>query len=107
MKVSKTLLGTVIETGKYLVFFGNRNAQLLPLQNEYPEFNFLKIKQTHSDCIVEASEALVEADSHWRQEKNRPLLLQQQIVALLCWSMPNMESFAQSTLVGEECKMKF
>ncbi len=75
MKVSKTLLGTVIETGKYLVFFGNRKAQLIPLQNRYPEFNFLKIKQTHSDCIVEASTALVEADSHWRQEKKQALVI--------------------------------
>jgi YfiH family protein len=68
-------LGFGFRDENILAFFGNINAELAQLQNEFPNLEFLRVKQTHSDLIVEASAILTEADAHWTSSINKSLLI--------------------------------
>ena len=56
---------------RFLAFFGNIHGELEPLKAEFQNFNFLRVKQTHSDIIIAATHELTEADAHYGSEKNR------------------------------------
>lgn len=67
-------LGDVIDTPSVKIFFGNKHSTLENLKREFPEINFLSIKQTHSDKVVQANSLkeqsagkVVEADAHYTQ----------------------------------------
>lgn len=45
--------GLEISWGPFTVFFGNRHAQLLSLQQEFPALQFLRVKQVHGHVIHE------------------------------------------------------
>jgi polyphenol oxidase len=58
-----------------LVFFGGVEQNLSSLQGEFPHLNFKKIKQTHSDIVVEAGNEIVEADAQYTEQKNQALVI--------------------------------
>ncbi|MFZ3231835.1 MAG: polyphenol oxidase family protein [Pseudobdellovibrio sp.] len=68
-------LGFTFKSEDLLVFFGNAKATQVEIEKKFPALNFLKIKQTHSDLIIKASDQLKEADAHWGAEKNIGLLI--------------------------------
>ncbi len=58
-----------------LVFFGDARNTLESIQAAYPNLRLKKIRQTHSDLVVEASDSVIEADAHYTSEKNSALLI--------------------------------
>lgn len=68
-------LGFYFQNEEVLVFFGNAKATLSEIQKKFPMLQFVKVKQTHSDILVQASSEIVEADAHWTTEKNKGLLI--------------------------------
>jgi YfiH family protein len=68
-------IGYTFQSDSVFVFFGNKKATLIEIERHFPNINFYKIRQTHSDINVEASLTLTEADGHWTKEKNRGLLI--------------------------------
>lgn len=78
----ETDLGLKLETENFLCLFGNINCDLEQLKESYPQFKFLRVRQTHSDIIIPAEyrpdtvyENLTEADAHFTSEKNQALLI--------------------------------
>ncbi|AGH94345.1 polyphenol oxidase family protein [Pseudobdellovibrio exovorus] len=75
--------GCGFQNDDYLVFFGNKNADLAKLQSEFPQLSFRRIRQTHSDIVIDsvpdsltlAFENLPEADAHFTAQKNQSLLI--------------------------------
>jgi hypothetical protein len=71
MKVTETNLGFLLETPKYTALLGGEKAQVLNLQNSFPDYQFIRVKQIHSDIIVHSKDPaldyLVEADSHFTE----------------------------------------
>ncbi len=68
-------LGLLYKTSRLIVFFGNAHADEEAIQKEFPQLHFQKIKQTHSDTVVKASDNVIEADSHYSAVKNSALLI--------------------------------
>jgi len=68
-------LGYTFKNDQVFGFFGNIRATLSAIEKTFPQFNFSRIKQTHSDIIVQASPELKEADAHFSLEKNKALLI--------------------------------
>ncbi len=58
-----------------LVFFGDSHDSLEKIQTSYPQLKIKKIRQTHSDLIVEASDFPIEADAHFTSDTNSALLI--------------------------------
>lgn len=58
-----------------LVGFGGAQDSFEKTKNEYPELHFKKIKQTHSDIVVEASDQVFEADAHFSSKPNEALII--------------------------------
>ena len=58
-----------------LVFFGDSLSSLESIQAAYPKLRIKKIRQTHSDLVIEASDSVLEADAHFTSEKNSALLI--------------------------------
>jgi YfiH family protein len=61
-------IGQWAEQESCLFFFGNRNSSLTSLQKEFPNLEFIRLKQFHSDLVVESSQSinpLAEADAHF------------------------------------------
>ena len=70
-----TALGLYLKTDRSFVFFGNASADAEAIQKEFGHLHFQRIKQIHSDTIVEASNDIVEADAHFTESKNTALLI--------------------------------
>lgn len=68
-------LGFTHQAENTLVFFGNKNADLDKIKVKFPSIEFLRLKQTHSNSVLEASLQLTEADSHWTSKSNTGLLI--------------------------------
>lgn len=75
MNFSECNLGFKYQNEDVLVFFGKAKCSFTDIQAEFPLFEFYKIKQTHSDILVQASSQLVEADAHWSNEANKALII--------------------------------
>lgn len=58
----------------YEVFFCGNRFTLSDLNSKFP--NAYILKQVHGDLCVEATMDLIEADAHWTNESNRPLVIQ-------------------------------
>lgn len=57
------------------VYFGDSRNSLESIQAAYPKLAIKKIRQTHSDLVVEASDSVTEADAHYTSEINSALLI--------------------------------
>lgn len=75
VKYFQNEIGFGYKDEKVLIFFGNKNAELDSLKKEYPDLEFLRIKQTHSNILVSANPELKEADAHWTAESGKALLI--------------------------------
>lgn len=66
-------LGYVIETEKVLMLFGGVNANIHNINKAWPQYNFKRIKQTHSDICIETDlnspDYSLEADAHFTQDR--------------------------------------
>lgn len=68
--------GSGFQNDRYFVFFGNKNLSAEALSTEFSSFSFLKIRQTHSDIIVPASQSgTTEADAHYSADAKQALLI--------------------------------
>ena len=76
IKVKENDLGTVITLNSFVIVFGNANASEENLVQEIPTISYHRIKQTHSDIVIQAlrdNVPLSIADAHWTTEKNLAL----------------------------------
>lgn len=71
----KNDLGFGYQNQKVLFFFANGTATLERLKNEFRDFKFYEIRQTHSDIVIEATSVYTEADAHLTSLKNAALLI--------------------------------
>jgi YfiH family protein len=64
----ETNLGYLLETPELVVLFGGIKANLVNLQASFPSFGFVRVKQTHSDIVIETREVdddyKTEGDAH-------------------------------------------
>lgn len=75
MPFQESELGFRYEDSTVGVFFGKALATRSLIENEFPDIQFMKVQQTHSDVIVHANTNLQTADAHWTQEKKTALLI--------------------------------
>lgn len=72
-------LGHILNGDRHIVFFGNRNANIDLLKNEFPHLSFRRLKQTHSDHYQQVrridSEMGTEGDALWTTESNIALAI--------------------------------
>ncbi len=77
MNFQKIDLGLLYKHKNFIFFFGNRNSSVEKLKIEFPSLQFSRLKQIHSDILVDAalpSETLIEGDSHFTHQTNQALL---------------------------------
>ncbi len=67
--------GYLFDNHQVSVFFGKSHTNKLALEKEFYQINFLKLRQLHSDKVVQASSQNEEADAHWTQEINTGLVI--------------------------------
>lgn len=71
MNLIENELGFEIDTPFALVFFGKKNSQLENLKKHYPQFQWSRVKQTHSSIVVPVTRSnavevgVTEADAQW------------------------------------------
>jgi YfiH family protein len=75
MNLEESDLGLQIQTDKYHVFFGNKKASIEILKSKFSDYQFLRVKQTHSSFVVLASTEVKEADAHYTDKKNLALVV--------------------------------
>lgn len=84
MNIHETELGFEVETTDALFFFGKKDATAEALARAYPFFKWARVRQTHSDIVVESPAALLpadfsagarEADAHWTRTRELALLI--------------------------------
>jgi YfiH family protein len=75
-------LGLTVESPKFICHFGNKMSETTQLKQTFPDFNLLRVRQTHSDIVIEAEskpetpyELLTEADAHYGSTKNQALAI--------------------------------
>lgn len=65
----------------FLIFFGKKTAQSDEIIKKYSQFSFSKLKQVHSDIIVEAKSIkndflnIPQADAHWSNQTKQALII--------------------------------
>lgn len=55
LNVTETKLGIEVKTPSITVFFGGVDSQLPNLKAAYPHLKFLRLKQIHSDAVIESN----------------------------------------------------
>ena len=75
MLYQESELGFWFESAHVYAFFGKACATRLLIEKEFPEIQFMKVQQTHSDIIVHANTNSQTADAHWTQVKKTALLI--------------------------------
>ncbi len=75
MNFSECNLGFRYQNEDVLVFFGKANCSFADVQAEFPTFEFYRIKQTHSDIVIQGSPQVAEADAHWCNQTNKALVI--------------------------------
>ncbi len=71
----ETEIGFFLETDFVKILFGNKNSSLDNIKNYYPDLHIQRIKQTHSDISVQASDEVVQADGHFTEFRNTALII--------------------------------
>lgn len=79
MKITETNLGYLIETSKITALLGGEKSQILNLKSSFPDFQFIRVKQTHGDTIVHSHDSQldykVEADAHFTRDPKKALCI--------------------------------
>lgn len=77
VNLEQTQLGYEIRTPNITVFMGGVGAQLQDLARAYPQYQMMRLKQIHSDTVVESvaqsEDYQIQADSHFTKETNLAL----------------------------------
>ncbi|KHD88031.1 MAG: hypothetical protein OM95_10925 [Bdellovibrio sp. ArHS] len=77
MNLEQTELGYEVRLPHFTIFLGGVNAQLPQLKSFYPDYTFVRVKQIHSDAVVESRDGHLDyqiiADAHYTKEKNLAL----------------------------------
>lgn len=72
MNLTETKFGFVIETEKVLMLFGGIEGNYKNICAHWPQYQFKRIKQTHSDICIETDlqtpDYTIEADAHFTQD---------------------------------------
>ena len=68
-------LGFTYQSEDVLIFFGKIGCTMDNLIEHFSNYDFYKIKQTHSDIVIEGSSQVAEADAHWTSEINKALVV--------------------------------
>ncbi len=83
----KNSYGFGFKNKKFVCFFGNASADISHLQNEFTDFKFCRLKQTHSNTVVESIPSIdsdihlfgekfsAEGDAHFTHLSNRALTI--------------------------------
>jgi YfiH family protein len=79
VKITETNLGFLIETSKITALLGGEKAQLINVKASFPDFDFIRVKQTHSDIVVSSTDKSldyqIEADAHYTDLKATALCI--------------------------------
>lgn len=79
VNIQDSPLGYEVSFANYLILFGNKNASFASIKNHYPLYDFTRVKQTHSNIVVESPNTIgdyqVEADAHYSFSKNLGLCI--------------------------------
>lgn len=77
MNIVKTELGYELKTPELTIFFGGVRSQTDLLREVYPAFKFIRLKQIHSDAIVESNQIELDgqviADAHFTKAAHTAL----------------------------------
>lgn len=77
VNLDKTPLGYEIKTPHITAFFGGASAPLIDVKNAYPQFDFVRLKQIHSDAVIESKDSSLDyqvlGDAHFTRAKNLAL----------------------------------
>lgn len=77
MNIEQTPLGYEIRTPSLTVLMGNVNSQFDALKKHYKEYDFVRLKQIHSDAVVKSADSSLDyqvlADGHFTAQKNLAL----------------------------------
>lgn len=77
VNIEQTKLGYEIRTPHLVMLFGAKESQLDNLKLAYPDFDFTRVKQIHSDAVVESKDSSQDyqqiADAHFTRTKNLAL----------------------------------
>jgi YfiH family protein len=68
-------LGLFLKTERLFLFFGNRHGTRDGIEKKFPDLDFHRIRQTHSDIVIDSSEQIFEADAHYTEKKNTALFI--------------------------------
>lgn len=79
MNLVETDLGFEIHTPRAFLFFGKKKANFENLRARYTQFEWARVRQTHSDIAVPSPnpqhEAITEADAHWTSRTGMGVLI--------------------------------
>lgn len=70
-----TDIGLSSKTSNLSLFFGNKNSSVDAIQKKFPELRPQRIRQTHSDTVIQASNQIHEADAHFSADQKMALLI--------------------------------
>lgn len=73
--LERSEIGFFQKTDSVFIFFGNRCSSLSSIQTAFPNLEVQRIKQTHSDIVVAASDQIAEADSHFSSLAQKALII--------------------------------
>jgi YfiH family protein len=79
MTVNAHPLGTLIETEKMQILFGNKLASIAAVSEAFPDIKMKRIKQVHGDTVIHTSPHAIdfsrEADAHYTGESKLGLCI--------------------------------
>lgn len=77
MNIIETPWGYELKTDEVTVLFGGMKAQTVDLRKAFPNIQFTRLKQIHSDAILKTDRTTPDyellGDAHWTQESNLAL----------------------------------
>lgn len=77
VKLTETSWGYELRTNDLMILFGGKEAQTADLRRSFPDFQFTRLKQIHSDAVLETNRYSSDyenlGDAHWTKERNLAL----------------------------------
>ena len=77
MNLTETSWGYELKTDEITILFGGMKAQTVDLRKAFPDLQFTRLKQIHSDAVLETNRYSPDyenlGDAHWTKEKNLAL----------------------------------
>lgn len=74
LNLNETEWGYELKTDDFVILFGGAKAQSSELKKVFPELRFVRLKQIHSEAVLETSLSSPDyeniGDAHWSKERN-------------------------------------